>query len=104
MGMLPYTYYNNTFGLDLLHQHRDMAYFGSDDKLCALDTAYLYVCQVAENIEHLFHYCDSTPGDQSAQHPDITAAMRCKVFGMVQHSYNMLENRTTGCQIMKYEL
>ena len=97
MGMLPYSYENNTFGLDLLRQRRDIAYFGSDDKLCALDTAYLYVCQVAENIEHLFHYCDNTPGDQSAQHPDITAAMRRKVFGMVQHSYNMLDNRTTGC-------
>ena len=101
MGMLPYDYCNNTFGLDLLRQHRDMAYFGSDDKLCALDTAYLYVCQVAENIEHLFHYCDNTPGDQSAQHPDITAAMRRKAFGMVQHSYNMLENRTTGCKSLK---
>ena len=98
MGMLPYDYYNNTFGLDLLRQRRQYAYFGSDDKLSVLDTAYLYVCQVAENIEHLFHYSDSTPGDQSAQHPDIVAAMRRKVFGMVQHSYNMLENRTTNCK------
>ena len=98
MGMLPYEYDNNTFGLDLLRQRRQYAYFGSDDKLSVLDTAYLYVCQVAENIEHLFHYSDSTPGDQSAQHPDLTAAMRRKVFGMVQHSYNMLENRTTNCK------
>ena len=98
MGMLPYPYENNTFGLDLLRQRRDIAYFGSDDKLCALDTAYLYVCQVAENIEHLFHYCDNTPGDQSAYHPDITATMRRKAFGMVQHSYNMLTDRTTGCK------
>ena len=98
MGMLPYEYDNNTFGLDLLRQRRQYAYFGSDDKLSVLDTAYLYVCQVAENIEHLFHYSDNTPGDQSAQHPDIVAAMRRKVFGMVQHSYNMLENRTTNCK------
>ncbi len=98
MGMLPYEYDNNTFGLDLLRQRRQYAYFGSDDKLSVLDTAYLYVCQVAENIEHLFHYSDSTPGDQSALHPDLTAAMRRKVFGMVQHSYNMLENRTTNCK------
>ena len=97
MGMLPYEYCNNTFGLDLLRQRRDMAYFGSDDKLSALDTAYLYVCQVAENIEHLFHYCDSTPGDQSTHHPDLVATMRRKVFGMVQHSYNMIDNRTTNC-------
>ena len=98
MGMLPYHYHNNTFGLDLLRQRRDIAYFGSDDKLCALDTAYLYVCQVAENIEHLFHYCDNTLGDQSAQHPDITTTMRRKVFSMVQHSYNMLTDHTTGCK------
>ena len=97
MGMFPYPYHNNTFGLDLLRHHRQYAYFSSDDKISILDTAYLYVCQVAENIEHLFHYCDTTPGDQIALHRDKADAMRRRAFGLIQHSYNMLDNRTTNC-------
>jgi phosphoglycerol transferase MdoB-like AlkP superfamily enzyme len=97
MGMLPYTYHNNTFGIDLLRNRRQYAYFSSDDKISILDTAHLYVCQVAENIEHLFHYCDTTPGDQIALHRDKADAMRRRAFGLIQHSYNMLENHTTAC-------
>ena len=97
MGMLPYPYYNNTFGLDLLQQRRQYAYFSSDDKISILDTTYLYVCQIAENIEHLFHYCDTTPGDQIALHRDKADAMRRRAFGLIQHSYNMLTDRTTNC-------
>lgn len=98
MGMLPYPYENNTFGHDLLRQRRECAYFGSDDKLCAMDTAYLYICQVAENNEHLYHWCDNQAGDCKELLPDRAANLRKHVFGMVQHSYNMLESRTTSCK------
>lgn len=97
MGMLPYDYQNHTFGLDLLRQERQYAYFSSDDKICVLDTAWLYICQVAENNEHLYHWCDTLPGDQLKLHPEQAADMRRYAFGLIQHSYHMLESRTTGC-------
>ena len=97
MGMLPYLYNNNTFGLDLLRQQRRYAYFSSDDKISVLDTSYLYICQVAENIQHLYHYADTLPGDQLSLHPQLAADMRRHAFGLIQHSYNMLTNRTTNC-------
>jgi len=98
MGMLPYDYDNNTFGLDLLRQRREMAYFSSDDKVGVLDTAWFYICHVPENQERLYHWCDTTAGNQIDQHRDKAAAMRRHAFGLIQHSYNMLENRTTGCK------
>ena len=91
MGMLPYAYDNNTFGVDLRRVRRQYAYFSSDDKISVVDTAWLYICQVAENDEHLYHYCDTTAGDQLALHPDKAAAMRRHAFGLIQHSYNMIE-------------
>lgn len=97
MGMLPYSYHNNTFGLDLLRYRRQYAYFSSDDKISILDTAHLYVCQVQENIEHLFHYCDTTPGDQLALYPHKSDSMRRHAFRLIQHSYNMIESNTTHC-------
>ena len=97
MGMLPYAYGNNTFGLDLLRQRRQYAYFCSDDKISAIDTAWLYICQVAENNEHLYHYCDTTAGDRIATHRGEADAMRRYAFGLVQHSFNMLETRTAAC-------
>jgi len=97
MGMLPYPYRNNTFGLDLLRQQRRYAYFSSDDKISVLDTSYLYICQVAEDIQHLYHYADTLPGDQLSLHPQQAADMRRYAFGLIQHSYNMLTDRTTNC-------
>lgn len=90
MGMLPYDYDNNTFGVDLLRRQREYAYFSSDDKISVLDTAWLYICQVKDDIEHLYHWCDTTRGDQIAQHRDHAAAMRRHAFGLIQHSYNMI--------------
>jgi len=92
MGMLPYPYDNNTFGVDLRRVQRQYAYFSSDDKISVVDTAWLYICQVAENNEHLYHYCDTTAGDQLALHPEKAAAMRRHAFGLIQHSYNMIKN------------
>lgn len=97
MGMMPYAYDNNTFGLDLLRQRRQLAYFSSDTKIGVLDTAWLYICHVAENNEHLYHWCDTTAGDQIALHRDKADTMRRYAFGLVQHSYNMLESHTTNC-------
>ena len=98
MGMLPYEYQNHTFGLDLLRQERQYAYFSSDDKICVLDTAYMYILQVAEEQERLYHYCDTTPGNQINLHPERATDMRRHAFGMIQHSYNMLDSRATGCR------
>ena len=90
MGMLPYPYENKSFGLDLLRQQRRYCYLNDDDKISVLDTAWLYVCHVAENNEHLYHWCDTMAGDQIALHRDLAADMRRYAFGLVQHSYNMV--------------
>lgn len=97
MGMLPYPFENNAFGLDLLRQRRKWAYFSSDDKIGVLDGEYMYVYRTTEGHESLYHYCDTMKDDLIDREPMRAKEMHDYAFGMIQHSYQMLTEGKTAC-------
>ena len=71
LAMLPLTWQNTTFGLNLLAQPRRYAYFCNDDKIGVIDNQYFYIYRTAEGIESLHLLSDTTAADLlSTQQPD----------------------------------
>lgn len=90
MGMLPCEVEDHAFGLDLLRQRRQYAYFSSDDKISVLDGEYLYLYRTAGTRESLYHYSDTSTVDLIERLPERAQVMRDYAFGMIQQSYQML--------------
>ena len=71
LAMLPLTWENTTFGLNLLAQPRRYAYFCNDDKIGVIDNQYFYIYRTDEGIESLHLLSDTTAADLlSTQQPD----------------------------------
>ena len=93
LGMMPFTSLNNTCGLDLLQQPRKFAYFSSDDKIGVMDEEYFYVYRVTDKDGKLYHYAIGQTDDVSALQPQLVDSMRQYVFGMLQWSFNKINER-----------
>ena len=91
LGMLPFATTNNTCGLDLLRQSRKYAYFSANEKIGVMDDEYYYVLyRVADNESKLYHYATGSTEDMTAQQPQRAESMRQHAFGMLQWSYNKI--------------
>lgn len=87
LGMLPLTWDNQTFGLDLMRQKREMAYFCSDDKVGVLDNEYYYIYRLQEKDGSLYHYADSSTNDQKSQQSERAEKMKNYALGLLQSAY-----------------
>lgn len=86
LGMLPFDYPNQTFGLDLLRQQRKFAYFISDDKIAAMDGEYYYIYRLGDDIERMYRYCDSSTTNEIESQRERADIMKRYAFGLVQAS------------------
>lgn len=93
LGMMPFATDNGTCGLDLLRQRRKYAYFSADEKVGVMDDEYFYVYRVSDNDGKLYRYIDGETEDVAAQQPERTESMRQHAFGMLQWSFNKINER-----------
>lgn len=87
LGMIPHPQPNETFGLDLLRQQRQTAYFCSDDKVCALDSSHLYIYHMNDNYGTLYHYTCGDLTDYAHDDPDRASRMKEYSLGLIQQAY-----------------
>ena len=59
MGILGVSYNNSTFGVDLLRQQRQYAYFMNGNKYGVVDEEWFYVSDLQRSSEGLYRYRDN---------------------------------------------
>ena len=85
LGMLPITSADSTFGLNLLVQRREVAYFSSDDKIGALDGDYFYVYHLYDDLSCLYDLATGQPADDHER----AQRLRDHALALTQQSYNL---------------
>jgi phosphoglycerol transferase MdoB-like AlkP superfamily enzyme len=95
MGILNYTYVNNTFGIDLLKENRPFIYFTEDDKLVCLNDTFMYVYS-KEKSEQLFLMKNAEVGDVIEKNIKKAQQMKTYMFSMLETAQYMIENKKTG--------
>lgn len=98
ISMLPVEWKNNTLGVDMLRVKRPYAYFSADDKVGVVDDEWLYIYNCKQEKESLFDYKNRSTRNVIDSLPDKALAMRRYALGMIQHSQQMLLEKTTGCK------
>lgn len=92
MGLLHLPYVNNTFGVDLLNQGRNMIFFSSDDSYCCVDSTFYYVHR-NEGKESLYLYNNHDTESVLEQYPEKAAEMGKYARSMIQTSQYMITNK-----------
>ncbi|MBQ6726987.1 MAG: LTA synthase family protein [Bacteroidales bacterium] len=80
MGVLQMSYNNSTFGVDLLRQPRQYAYFMNGDKYGVVDGQWYYTCDLQGNGEGLYHYPDGDTTNYLSKYP--AKAKEMKTYGV----------------------
>ena len=76
MGILGKSYVNNSFGIDLLREHRPYTYFMGDDKYGVLDGEWLFINKPSEGQAGLYRYVEKDKNNCLQQYPDKAAEMK----------------------------
>jgi len=83
MGILGFPYINNTFGIDLMKEKRQMMFFSSDDAYCCIDSCHYYVCR-NEGGESLYAYRTQDSENQIADFQGKASHMKTYAQSMIQ--------------------
>lgn len=87
---LPFT--NNTFGLDLMSEKRDMIFFSSDDAYCCLDSTFYFVHR-NQGSESLYQYKNNNQENIISAHYLHAEKMKEYVQSMMQAAQYMISNK-----------
>ncbi|MDR0658414.1 MAG: sulfatase-like hydrolase/transferase [Mediterranea sp.] len=93
MGLLNYSYQNNTFGVDLFKTVRPYIFFSSDDALGCIDHDYFYMYNFKTGIEGLYKYNENKPDNLISHHVMLGKNMLTYSAAMTQTADYMLRNR-----------
>ena len=88
---LGFSFINNTFGIDLLHETREAIVFSTDDKLACMNDSLLYIYRTSSP-DGLYRYRTGQTVDCSEQHPAIKEKLRLEAFSWLQTSQWMIAN------------
>lgn len=94
MGLLGYSYVNNTAGIDLLNEKRPYMYFSADDKIGCVNDSLFYIYRT-NGKESLFKYKKEETKDYIADYKHIAIEMRNYAFANFQASQWMISNKKT---------
>ena len=94
MGLLGYSYVNNTAGIDLLNEKRPYMYFSADDKIGCVNDSLFYIYRT-NGKESLFNYKKEETKDYIADYKHIAVEMRNYAFANFQASQWMISNKKT---------
>ena len=83
MGLMNYSYVNNTMGIDLLKEKRPFAFFTADDKIGCTDKDYFFIHR-NDGTENLYRY-------KNLENTDLLQQYKAKADSMRTYSYSMLQ-------------
>lgn len=95
MGLLNFTYTNNTAGVDVINSPRPYIFFSGDDKIGCIDNDYLYVFR-QNKVESLYHYRNGDTKDYINELKIKADSMRNYAFALTQTSQWCILNNKTG--------
>jgi phosphoglycerol transferase MdoB-like AlkP superfamily enzyme len=96
MGLMNYSFSNNSLGIDLLNEKRPYMFFVSDNQLGCIDGNYFYVRNLPNNLDVLYDLHKETAENLSEKLPGIFSAMKnYAVSMMVTTDYLINNNKTT---------
>lgn len=95
MGLLNFSYQNNTFGVDLFKTERPYMFFSSDDALGCIGHDYFYMYNFKVMTKGLYKYKENKPDNFIAEHKALEESMCTYSAAMAQTANYMLKNRLT---------
>ena len=94
LGLLNIPHVNNTLGMDLQRSTHPLAYFCSDDRLCAINDRSYWI-RTGE-VEHLYDHVARSTQDVSAQRPAELDSLRTYTMSMVQAAQVLVDGKLVG--------
>jgi len=95
MGLLNFSYINNTFGIDLNKEKREFIYFCIDDNIGCIDNEFLYIYR-RKGKESLYNYRENSAVDLINQLSEKADSMRTYCFSAMQTAEWQIKNKKTG--------
>ena len=95
MGILGKSYVNNTFGIDLLNEHRRYAYFMGDDKYGVIDGEWLLINKPSEEQKGLYKYVEKEKKNYILEYPEVASEMQKYAESAWQVSEYQLDKKKT---------
>ncbi|MBL0129273.1 MAG: sulfatase-like hydrolase/transferase [Flavobacteriales bacterium] len=94
LGLLNIPHVNNTLGLDLRRSQHPLAYFCSDDRICAIDDRSYWI-RTGE-VERLYDHPSRRTTDVSQQRPLELDSLRTYAMSMVQVAQWLVDEKLVG--------
>jgi phosphoglycerol transferase MdoB-like AlkP superfamily enzyme len=94
MGLLNFTFLNNTLGIDLMRETRPYALLNDDDKVGVLDNEYLLIMKQGETPK-LYHHANLDRTDYTRNYPLKVEEMQHYAKSQMQVYQDMLVGRKT---------
>lgn len=91
MGLLNFSYINNTFGIDLLSEQRPYIFFSADDKYGVLNDSLFFIVN-NQGKESLFKYRNTDENNYINQHKSAALEMKQYAFANLQAAQYMIKN------------
>lgn len=95
MGLLNYSYTNNTLGLDILKQKRPYMYFTSDDMMGCINDKYYYIYNPVNKTKSLFDYRAKNTTNVIEAHTSLADSMQKYAASMLISTDFLLKNKLT---------
>ncbi len=100
MGLLKFSYVNNTFGIDLLREKRPYIMFSADDKIGCIDHHRFYEWR-QHGEESLYDYVKNDPVNKLKTEKAKADSMKTYAMSMIQCSKWMVEHNLCGPILLK---
>jgi phosphoglycerol transferase MdoB-like AlkP superfamily enzyme len=84
MGLMDFSYQNNTLGVDILKEPRPFAYFSADNKIGCLNKEWLYVYRFDGGGESLYHYANNDLKDYINEPLPIKDSLKSYALSQIQ--------------------
>ncbi|MDR1373068.1 MAG: sulfatase-like hydrolase/transferase [Dysgonamonadaceae bacterium] len=93
MGLLNRSYTNDSFGIDLLREHRPCMYFVSNNQLGCIDDDNFYVRDLDADMDFLYDIKNEHPDNQAANKPAILNKLRNYSMSMTVVADSIMKHR-----------
>ena len=91
LGLLDYSYTNNSLGVDLTKHKRPYIYFSADNKIGCINNNYFYV-ERDNGVHSLYHYKTKDKTDYIKDHPQLVDSMRNYAHAAIQATQWIVDN------------
>lgn len=95
MGLLNYTYNNNTMGIDMLKEKRPYMYFTSDDMMGCIDNQYFYIYNPINKTQKLFDFKENSQVNLFKEREALADSMHNYATSMLISTDYLLKNKLT---------